>query len=208
MAAANDAYWTKLHELYAGQDWITKPSMFAEFVKDYLPEHGVVLELGAGLGQDSAYFTELGYKVIATDLNIDKLAEIADEKFITQAVDLRESLPFGDEAFDIVYAHLSLHYFSQKDTEAIFNEIYRVLKPGGLLAFFTNSTTDPEYGQGKQLEPDYFEIDGTAKRYLSVDSAKQFANAFKPLLVDNNGATYKDEAKGVHNLIRFIGTKI
>ena len=203
----NDAYWAKLHELYSDKDWVTKPSMFAEFVKDYLPEHGVMLELGAGLGQDSAYFTELGYKVIATDLNIDKLAAIADDKFITQAVDLREKLPFAGSSFDIVYAHLSLHYFDQTTTEQIFSEIYRVLKPGGLLAFFTNSTTDPEYGQGKQLEPDYFEIEGTAKRYFDTESAAGFTKAFKPLLVDNYGATYKDEAKGVHNLIRFIGTK-
>lgn len=203
----NDTYWAKLHELYSDKDWVTKPSIFAGFVKDYLPEHGFILELGAGLGQDSAYFTELGYKVVATDVNIDKLAAIADDKFISQAVDLREDLPFADNAYDVVYAHLSLHYFDQAITEQIFSEIYRILKPGGLLAFFTNSTTDPEYGQGKQLEQNYFEIEGTAKRYLDVEAATKFAKSFKPLLVDNNGATYKDEAKGVHNLIRFIGTK-
>jgi SAM-dependent methyltransferase len=203
----NDAYWARLHELYSDKDWVTKPSIFAEFARDYLPEHGVILELGAGLGQDSAYFTELGYKVVATDLNIEKLAAIADDKFITQAVDLRENLPFADNAFDVVYAHLSLHYFDQATTKQIFAEINRILKPGGMLAFFTNSTTDPEYGQGKQLEQNYFEIESTAKRYFDTESATKFAKEFKPLLVDNNGATYKDEAKGVHNLIRFIGTK-
>lgn len=203
----NDTYWAKLHDLYSDKDWATKPSMFAEIVKDYLPEYGVILELGAGLGQDSAYFTELGYKVVATDLNIDKLATIADGKFLTQAVDLRENLPFADDSFNVVYAHLSLHYFDTVTTEQIFSEIYRVLKPGGLLAFFTNSTADPEYGQGKLLEQDYFEIEGTPKRYFSTESATKFAGSFKPLLADNNGATYKDAAKGVHNLIRFIGTK-
>ena len=204
---ANDNYWAKLHELYSGKDWITKPNMFAKVVRDFLPEHGIVLDLGAGLGQDSAYFAELGYKVIATDLNTDKLASLAEEKFITQAVDLRESLPFADEAFDVVYAHLSLHYFDKATTEAIFKEIYRVLKPGGVLAFFTNSTDDPEYNTGKEIEADYFEVDGTPKRYLNVKTAKQFAHAFKSLLADNKGETYKDAEKGIHNLIRFIGKK-
>jgi SAM-dependent methyltransferase len=204
---SNDDYWAKLHALYSGKDWIAKPNIFAELVKDYLPEHGIMLDLGAGLGQDSAFFAELGYKVIATDLNIDKLASLADEKFITQAVDLRENLPFADESFDIVYAHLSLHYFDTVTTEAIFEEIYRILKPGGVLAFFTNSTDDPEYKTGNEIETDYFEIDGTPKRYLSVETAKQFAHAFKPLLVDNNGETYKDAEKGIHHLIRFIGKK-
>lgn len=203
----NDKYWAKLHELYSDKDWITKPNIFAELVKDFLSEHGILLDLGAGLGQDSAYFAELGYKVIATDLSIDKLTSLASGKFITQAVDLRENLPFADEAFDIVYAHLSLHYFDEHTTEAIFNEIYRVLKPGGVIAFFTNSTDDPEYKTGKEIETDYFEIDGIPKRYLSVETAKQFAHAFKPLLVDNNGETYKDAEKGIHNLIRYIGKK-
>lgn len=203
----NDAYWAKLHELYSDKDWVTKPSMFAEFVKDYLSDHGVILELGAGLGQDSAYFTELGYKVVSTDLNIDMLATIAKNKFITQAVDIRKNLPFADNSFDVVYAHLSLHYFDEVTTKQIFSELYRTLKLGGLLAFLTNSTSDPEYGQGKQLEQNYFEIEGTAKRYFDIISTAEFAKSFKPLLVDNNGATYKDKAKDVHNLIRFIGIK-
>jgi SAM-dependent methyltransferase len=200
-------YCAKLHDLYSEKDWITKPSLFAETVKAYLPESGKLLELGAGLGQDSAYFTELGYEVTATDLNIDHLKELAHDKFAVRAVDLRQPLPFEDASFDIIYAHLSLHYFDQHTTEAIFDEIYRMLKPNGLLAFFTNSTDDPEYDTGKQIEPDYFEVDGTLKRYLNVKTAKQFAHAFMPLLVDNNGETYKDSAKGIHNLIRFIGTK-
>ncbi len=68
-----DDYWAKLHEMYREKDWITKPSLFAETVKDYLPKKGTLLDLGAGLGQDSVYFKELGYEVTATDLNTDHL---------------------------------------------------------------------------------------------------------------------------------------
>jgi hypothetical protein len=48
---------------------------------------------------------------------------------------------------------------------------------------------------------------GVPKRFLNVDEAREFAHSFRPLLVDNNGETYKDSAKGVHHLIRFIGQK-
>lgn len=202
-----DDYWAKLHDLYSDKDWATKPSLFAETVKDYLPKSGKLLELGAGLGQDSAYFTDLGYDVTATDLNTGHLEELAHNKFSVATVDLRHLLPFGDNNFDVVYAHLSLHYFNESTTKTIFEEIYRVLKPNGLLAFFTNSTDDPEYGAGTQVEPNYFDIDGTLKRYLDVQAAEVFAHAFKPLLSDNKGETYKDSAKGIHNLIRFIGIK-
>lgn len=202
-----DDYWAKLHDTYSTKDWIRKPSLFAQTARHYLPGSGRLLELGAGLGQDSAYFAGLGYDVTATDLNVGRLNELAQGKFAAKAVDLRQPLPFADASFDAVYAHLSLHYFDRHTTEAIFDEIYRVLTAGGVLAFFTNSTDDPEYDTGTQIEPDYFEIEDVPKRYLNVETATRFAHAFTPLLADNNGETYKDNAKGVRNLIRFIGMK-
>lgn len=202
-----DDFWVKLHKLYSDKDWISKPSLFAETVKGYLPATGKLLDLGAGLGQDSSYFTDLNYEVVSTDLDITHLTELSDGKFRVEMIDLRDLLPYADGSFDIVYAHLSLHYFDENTTKQIFDEIYRVLKIGGVFAFFTNSTDDPEYNTGKKLEENYFEIDGVAKRYLDVETAGAFAHRFKPLLLDNNGETYKDRAKGIHNLIRYVGVK-
>lgn len=202
-----DDFWAKLHDIYSKEDWIAKPSLFAETVVDYLPESGSILGLGAGLGQDSAYFTDHGYAVTSTDLNIDQLQKLAGGKCAVKAVDLREPLPFNDASFDVVYAHLALHYFDHDTTERIFNEIYRVLRLNGLLAFFTNSTSDPEYNTGQKVEEDYFNTAGTLKRYFSVESAKRFARSFEPILADNKGETYKDSAKDIHSLIRYIGRK-
>lgn len=114
---------------------------------------------------------------------------------------------FKDEAFEIVYSHLSVHYFTQKITKQIFSEIYRVLKPKGIVAILVNSTFDPEYGTGMELEEDYFEIDSVRKRFFKVDSMKSFVQEFQVIVLDNLGATYKDRTKGVSNLIRFVGKK-
>ncbi len=124
-----------------------------------------------------------------------------------QQVDLKEKLPFEDNSFDIVYAHLSLHYFDQETTFGIINEIERILKPGGLFAFLTNSISDPEYNTGNLLERDFFQIGKVTKRYFSVVSARQLTRGFQVNLLDNLGQTYKDQAKGVYHLIRFIGHK-
>ncbi len=206
--------WEELHDRYKKQDWKDRPSLFAETALTHFPKQGMVLDLGAGLGQDSRFFTEHGYHVVSTDLETEnltalreKLPEKFQQHFCVQQIDLREPLPFGDDSIEIVYAHLSLHYFDQKTTEKIFDEIYRILKPGGVFAFFVNSTSDPQYKTGKQLEPDYFYIDDKPKRFFSVETAKAFAHNFTPVLADDNGVTYKDRAKGVHNLIRFIGKK-
>lgn len=210
----NNTVWQDLHKDYKDRDWINKPSLFAETAITYFPAKGKVLDLGAGQGQDSRYFAEHGYEVVSTDLEETALeqskAKLSDElkqKVTLQQIDLREELPFDDTSFDVVYAHLSLHYFDYETTVRLFGEIQRVLKPGGVLAFFTNSIHDPEYSTGTKLEDDYFQIDKTAKRYFSVDAARAFARYFDVNLLDDHGETYKDRAKGVHNLIRFIGTK-
>ena len=206
--------WKDLHSNYQEQEWIDKPSLFAETALQYFPETGKILELGAGHGQDSRFFVKKGYEVISTDietssleLNFSKQAEEFRKKISVQQVDLKEKLPFKDSSFDIVYAHLSLHYFDQETTFGIINEIERILKPGGLFAFLTNSINDPEYNTGNQLERDFFLIDKVTKRNFSVESARQLTRGFQVNLLDNLGQTYKDQAKGVGHLIRFIGYK-
>jgi len=209
----NDKNWTNLHKNYSKQDWITKPSIFAEQAIEYFPKQGKILEIGAGHGQDGIFFASQGFSVIGTDLEISSLeenvvnADLEIRKRISATkLDLRNHFEFN-EKFDVVYAHLSLHYFDKKTTERIFEDIYTSLKPGGILAFLTNSVDDPEYNTGNKIEEHYFEIEGVAKRYLDVDEAKKFAYRFNPLLADNDGETYKDAARGIHNLIRFIGQK-
>lgn len=203
--------WEKLHKHYDGKDWLDKPSIFAEQVVGYLPASGSLLDLGAGQGQDSIYFAQAGYDVTSTDVEqsaLDKAKLKAGDLSMTFIrVDVTKTLPFDDAAFDIVYAHLSLHYFDSVTTNAVMDEIYRVLKPGGVFAFFANSTTDPEYGTGERIEDDLFFVEGKTKRYMSPESARAFAHKFEVIIADDQGETYKDTDKGVYNLIRFIGKK-
>ncbi len=47
--------------------------------------------------------------------------------------DISKGLPFKDNEMDLINANLSLHYFMMDKTIEIFDDIYRVLKPGGYL---------------------------------------------------------------------------
>lgn len=211
---SSDTVWQEIHANYQKQDWIDKPSLFAETAVQYFPTTGKVLELGAGHGQDSKFFVTQGYEVVSTDIEISSLianfskeSQEFREKIVVQPLDLQEKFPFEDNSFDIVYAHLSLHYFDHETTEKIMREIERILKPGGVLAFLTNSVDDPEYNKGEKLEEDFFQIDKVTKRYFSIESARQLARVFHVTLLDNLGETYKDRAKGITHLIRFVGHK-
>jgi SAM-dependent methyltransferase len=170
------------------------------------------------VGRDSRFFAHSGYEVTSTDfsdaalrLNASKVPPRDRQRITLQKLDMRSGLPFPSQSFDIVYAHLSLHYFDQAGTLKIMGEIRRLLRYKGVFAFLANSINDPEFGTGPRIEEDFFEIGeerGTvSKRYFSVESATQFTLGFDSILLDNLGEAYGKNDRGVHNLIRFVGTK-
>ncbi len=135
-----------------------------ELPEDWLEPHlarvpaGVrVLDLGCGPGWDSAALRARGFEVISTDRADSELARARIEAG-TQAllrVDHSRPLPFRDAAFAVVVASLSLHYLPWADTLAAFEEVHRVLQPGGRFLFRVNATDDVEFGalEGIEVEP-------------------------------------------------------
>lgn len=97
-----------------------------------------VLDVGCGAGIDLARFAKGG--AIATGVDISESAiELARAHFAQQRLtaDLRiadgERLPFGDDTFDLVFAHGVVQYTA--DSRALVAECARVLRPGGDAVF-------------------------------------------------------------------------
>lgn len=208
-------YWNAKHKRYANTDWIAQPSLFAQFAETYFPRQGHILDLGAGQGQDTRYFAQHGYTVTSLDLS-DEAIRIAKEKLADSVKhrvtivqhDLNDPLPFSDGSFDMVYSSLALHYFTEKITHQIFDEIYRVLKPGGIVACMLNSIHDPEYKTAPAVEPDYFIIDGIHKRYFSDATLLPYVSQFQVITLDENGNAYQQRQGSTNSrFVRFIGKK-
>ncbi len=96
-----------------------------------------ILEVGSGAGGHSALFARHGAEVTSLDITFHR-ARSTDAKFrlmgeAAGACDAMqsdaESLPFKDDAFDIVYSNGVLHHTG--DIGRALDEAYRVLKPGG-----------------------------------------------------------------------------
>lgn len=156
-------FWNDAHKKSIIAAHSTYQTKFAEEVIKTLPAHSVLLELGCGEGNDSIYFAEQGHEVVATDVADSIVHQNAHRynhpklRFVQQ--DTSQPFTFPGDSFDVVYARLSLHYFTDAVTRRIFAEIARILKPGGKLCFMCKSTDDRLYGKGKQIEPDIFESD-------------------------------------------------
>lgn len=213
MSVEKDFWNKKIADWYAKTDWAKRPSIFVESVKEYYPGTGKVLELGCGAGQDGLWLASQGYDVTQTDLiegmfpDIRRRAEELGAKTELKQLDLLDLSSIEDSSFDVVHAHLSLHYFDKDTTEQIFKEIYRILRPGGVLSALFNSTSDPENNEGEEIEPHYRKIGSLKKRFLDIAEARHFAEDFNILLADDEGETYKDRAIGTKNLIRLVAKK-
>jgi ubiquinone/menaquinone biosynthesis C-methylase UbiE len=93
-----------------------------------------VLEVGCGVGLDSARMAQHGLRVTAVDLTVVGPATAARraEASETDAAYLcadAERLPFPDATFDYVYSFGVMHH--APDTQKCIDEACRVLKPGG-----------------------------------------------------------------------------
>lgn len=211
---SESAGWNKQHEKYAHTDWIVRPTIFGEWALQYFPSSGKVLDAGCGQGQDTKLFAEKGYSVVAADFSETAL-KFSEEKMPAELkpkieyrhIDLSEHLPFEESSFEVVYSHMASHYFDAAGTQRLFDEYFRVLKPGGVLLLLLNTVHDAEIANGTKLEDDFYQIGDMKKRFFSAASVRAFASKFEIVLADEEGETYKDRAIGNGRLVRLVARK-
>lgn len=133
----------------------------------------VILDLGCGIGADTLYLIERGYNVLSCDFSKEALknvqANIPNSEILY--LDMMKEFPIEDDAYSLIIADLSLHYFDNNMTFHIMNEIKRILKNDGILLARVASTNDFNFGAGlgQKLENNfYFEGDYT-KRFFDFD---------------------------------------
>lgn len=206
--------WDRFYSNLNNAAWADMPSPFAILAQEYFTPAGRILELGAGTGRDGRFFARQGLAVISTDqseaalkLSTEMTTDDLRTRMTYLRLDMGRGFPFKEQEFDAVYSHLSVHYFSLQTTTDIIAETNRVLRKGGIFAFVANSTSDPEYRSGREIEEDFFQIGQGTKRYLSVESASRLVSCFEVLLLDALGEDSFTDRHQKHNLIRFIGRK-
>ena len=117
--------------------------------------------------------------MVATDFSRSAVAETAAAArrqrlarlAVVQVDHSRPPLPFVDRCFDLVYSHLSVHYFSDAVTTEVFDELHRVMKPGALLCVKCKSVDDDLYGQGERLGEQIYCREGHVRHFFSKEYA-------------------------------------
>jgi SAM-dependent methyltransferase len=75
--------------------------------------------------------------------------------------DMTRRLSFPDRDLDAVMSNVAMHMFPDAVTRALFAEVRRVVRPGGLFVFHVNALEDRPLRAralpARELEPDYVE---------------------------------------------------
>ena len=176
-------YWNKFHLNYERNEikidnWLEN---FEEIINDCTTP---ILDLGCGSGNDTLYLINKGKKVISCDQSENAIKNINKnfpEIFDSKCFNMLDGFPFPDKYCDLIIADLCLHYFREKDTFKIINEIKRILKENGHLIFRLNSINDINYGAGSGIEIEhhlYTTSDNRLKRFFDKDDILYFFKDF------------------------------
>lgn len=129
-----------------------------------------ILDLCCGSAQATQVLVKYSHDV--TGLDASPLSLNRARKNVPQAKYVEafaEQMPFPDNQFDLVHTSVALHEMTSKQLEQILNEVYRVLKPGGVFTLIDFHTpTNWLFWPGVSLFLWLFETE-TAWQLLKTD---------------------------------------
>lgn len=177
----DDRYWEKHINKKLEEDMWIKEYM------DILPKSGKVLDLGCGIGQYSKFFIKNGYSVISSDVSDIALKKVQEFNSKIVKIDMREKLPFNNNEFNIVFANLSIHYFDEKTTYKLFDEVDRILKNDGLFIGSVNGIEGYEFikDTAKEIEYHYWFYKDKYIRLFDAEDLKKYLNKFDIIKIDD-----------------------
>lgn len=151
-----------------------------------------LLELGCGDGRDTKHFLKNGFTVSTIDIApkcVERIKNICGNRINASCQDIK-NLKFNDNSFDIVYAHLTLHYFNDEDTTKIFNKIHNLLKKDGVFFVKCKSNKDRLCGVGEKIDDCTF-FKGHIRHFFSLEYLNSKLSNFEILELDEeNNSQY------------------
>ncbi|MEA5623833.1 class I SAM-dependent methyltransferase [Nostoc sp. UHCC 0251] len=131
-----------------------------------------VLDLCCGSGQTTQFLLNFSQNVTGLDASPKSLQRARQNVPLASYVEaFAEEMPFADNLFDVVHISVALHEMQPEQLRKIINEVYRVLKAGGVFTLVDfHAPTNPVFWPGVSLFLLLFETE-TAWELLKTDLA-------------------------------------
>ena len=148
--------------------------LFDQLLKGRFTPQMQILDAGCGGGRNLTYFLRSGYNICGVDQSTAAIAQIRSlasalaphlppNNFRVEPV---ETMSFADETFDVVLSSAVLHFARNEDHWlGMLREMWRVLKPGGILFARLASTVGME-NKVEHLEGRRYHLPDGSDRFL------------------------------------------
>jgi ubiquinone/menaquinone biosynthesis C-methylase UbiE len=174
-----------------------------------------IMDLGCGTGRHTIYLEEQGFYVYATDISEtgleytkSKATKLNLNNIEFKQHDMRE-IPYDDNSFDGILCvwttgHGTLEYCGKN-----VSEIYRVLKPNGIVVVDYVSTADENYGKGEEIEKNTFinNVEGEENiphHYSTIQELRELYRNFSNLEITPIDYYFFDGYGGKHTIKAFV----
>lgn len=159
-----------LIEIFGGIDIY----LFDQLQKGRFVPGSRILDAGCGGGRNLMYFAQHGFDVAGVDISPESVQHTrelvsglaSDQSTAMIRTSPIESLPFDDATFDAVICSAVLHFAKDEDHfHAMIDEMWRVLKPGGLF-FARLATTIGVENLVEQVDGRWYNLPDGSSRFL------------------------------------------
>jgi SAM-dependent methyltransferase len=145
MSGVFGAYAQYYDLLYRDKDYASEAAFIEGLLRQHAPEARSVLELGCGTGTHAILLAEQGYSIHGIDLS-EEMLEVARQRTSALPIKLSKQLSFSqgnvrdcefEQKFDAVLSlfHVVSYQSTNDDLYAMFHNVARHLKPGGVFVF-------------------------------------------------------------------------
>jgi ubiquinone/menaquinone biosynthesis C-methylase UbiE len=173
----NDIYWNEYYDCNVTNK---KPSNFAKFIKkNYIKKNTTLLDVGAGDGRDSFYFTKYAKYIFAIDKadtaiskNKLKAKKLNIKNILFNKLQSNKINILKKKKIDIIYARFFLHAINEANENMFLNNIKKYFKHNIITTLEFRTNRDVLRKKGKKISINERYTDHY-RRFIDINNFKK-----------------------------------
>lgn len=174
-----DGYAAAAETLIPAWEALSPEQIYAPAVAFLPPSPATVLDVGAGIGSDAEWFTQLGYQVCAVEPVYALRAAGQTREGIEWSSDLLPDLvgvTSVGRRFDLVTCNGVLHHLPPDQQERALNTLTKLLRPGGRMILSLRHGPTPRDRPGYPVDTDALLLQSANLGLATLHAARSVAS--------------------------------
>lgn len=163
--------------------WGFEPAQSALFAKDFFVSENIqnILIPGIGYGRNAQVFLDEGIHVTGIEISPAAI-EMAHRRYgnnLTIHQGSVADMPFDNKLYDGIFCYALIHLLDTAQRRKLIQDCYNQLTDNGCMVFTMISKTAPNYGRGRMLSNDRYELhEGAPVYFYDTEAIKEEFGSF------------------------------